>query len=108
MWFWAVAQYRCPFYYGLSAALTATDELVFSGGLDGVIRAFDIDTGEVLWRDETARPFDTVNGVKGHGGAIDVDGQSLADGWLYVQSGYAMFGQMPGNVLLAYRVAEPD
>ena len=39
-------------------------------------------------------------------GAIDVGGQVIADGWLYVQSGYSMFGQLPGNVLLVYRVAD--
>ena len=42
----------------------------------------------------------------GHGGAIDVSGQVLANGWLYVQSGYSMFGQLPGNVLLAYKIAD--
>ncbi len=102
-----MAQYRCSFYYGLSAALTATPELVFSGGLDGVIRAYDIKTGEILWQTGTAVPFETVNGIEGHGGAIDVDGQVLADGWLYVQSGYSMFGQLPGNVLLAFKVGDP-
>jgi polyvinyl alcohol dehydrogenase (cytochrome) len=99
-------QYRCSFYYGLSAALTATPELVFSGGLDGKLRAFDLETGEVLWQTETAKPFTTLNGIEGHGGAIDVDGQVVADGWVYVQSGYSMFGQLPGNVLLAYKVAD--
>jgi len=98
--------YRCSFYYGLSAATTATDELAFSGGLDGKLRAFDIASGDLLWQTETAQAFDTVNGVPGHGGAIDVSGQVVADGWLYLQSGYAMFGQLPGNVLLAYRVAD--
>jgi polyvinyl alcohol dehydrogenase (cytochrome) len=98
--------YSCSFYYGLSAALTSTDELVFSAGLDGRIRAFDIATGEVLWQAETAHAFAADNGVEGHGGAIDVSGQVLAGGWLYVQSGYSMFGQLPGNVLLAYRVAQ--
>jgi polyvinyl alcohol dehydrogenase (cytochrome) len=97
-------QYTCSFYYGLSAAATATTDLVFSGALNGVIRAFDIKTGDVLWEAETAVPFDTLNGVNGHGGAIDVDGQVIAGNWLYVQSGYSMFSQLPGNVLLAYRV----
>lgn len=101
-------QYRCSFYYGLSAALLATDELVFSAGLDGRIRAFDIATGELLWQAATASPFAADNGVSGHGGAIDVSGQVVADGWLYVQSGYSMFGQLPGNMLLAYKVATGD
>jgi polyvinyl alcohol dehydrogenase (cytochrome) len=57
-----------------------------------------------LWRRETAVPFEAGNGVAGHGGAIDVAGQVVADGWLYVLSGYSMFGQLPGNMLLAYKV----
>jgi polyvinyl alcohol dehydrogenase (cytochrome) len=97
--------YRCSFYYGLSAAAMATPELAFSAGLDGKLRAYDIETGDILWKVNTAHPFDAVNGIEGHGGAIDVGGQVLAGGWLYVQSGYSMFGQLPGNVLLAYRVA---
>ena len=100
--------YRCSFYYGLSSAVTATPELAFSGGLDGRIRAYDIATGQVLWQAETAVPVSADNGIEGHGGAIDVSGQTLADGWLYVQSGYSMFGQLPGNVLFAYRVAQGD
>jgi polyvinyl alcohol dehydrogenase (cytochrome) len=58
-----------------------------------------------LWQAETAKAFNAGNGVAGHGGAIDVSGQVMADGWLYVQSGYSMFGQLPGNMLLAYRVS---
>ena len=96
--------YKCSFYYGLSAAATATPELAFSAGLDGKVRAYDITTGEVVWKTQTALPFTASNGVTGHGGAIDVSGQVLADGWLYVQSGYSMFGQLPGNMLLAYKV----
>ena len=99
-------QYRCSFYYGLSAAITATPELAFSAGLDGKVRAFDLASGDILWQTETAKSFTTVNGVQGHGGAIDVGGQVVADGWLYVQSGYSMFGQLPGNLLLAYKVKD--
>lgn len=99
-------QYACSFYFGLSSALTSTDQVVFSGSLDGKVRAWDVASGELLWQTETARPFTGVNGVEGHGGAIDVSGQVLAGDWLYVQSGYSMFGQLPGNVLLAYRVKD--
>ncbi|KZX54824.1 dehydrogenase [Halioglobus sp. HI00S01] len=98
-------QYNCSFYYGLSSAATATEDLVFSGGLNGVLRAYAIKDGEVLWEYATATPVTTVNGVTGHGGAIDVDGQLLAGDWLYVQSGYAMFGQLPGNVLYAFKLS---
>jgi len=101
-------EYQCSYFYGLSAALSASSDLVFSGALDGKIRAFDHADGKLLWQSETAIAFETVNGVSGHGGAIDVAGQVLADGWLYVFSGYSMFGQLPGNVLLAYKVNEPE
>jgi polyvinyl alcohol dehydrogenase (cytochrome) len=99
-------QYSCSFYYGLSSAATATPELAFSAGLDGRIRAYDIETGDILWQAETAIPFAATNGIPGHGGAIDVAGQVIADGWLYVLSGYSMFGQLPGNMLLAYKVEQ--
>lgn len=96
--------YACSFYYGLSAAATVTDQLAFSAGLNGIIRAYDLGSGQVLWQAKTAEAVPTQNSVEGHGGAIDVGGQVIANGWLYVQSGYSMFGQLPGNVLLAYRV----
>ena len=96
-------QYKCSYFYGLSAAVTATPELVFSAGLDGKVRAIRGDNGEILWQTETAIPFAGSNGVNGHGGSVDVAGQVIVDGWLYVLSGYSMFGQLPGNVLLAYK-----
>jgi polyvinyl alcohol dehydrogenase (cytochrome) len=96
--------YQCSFYYGLSAAVTATAELVFSAGLDGEIRVFDRHSGEVLWSQNTAQPVSASNGIEGHGGAIDVGGQIVVGDWLYVSSGYSMFGQLPGNVLLAYKI----
>ena len=97
-------QYACSFFYGLSAAAITTDTLAFSAGLNGVLRAYDIDTGKILWRTESAQAFDSGNGITGHGGAVDVGGQVIAGDWLYLQSGYSMFGQLPGNVLLAYRL----
>jgi polyvinyl alcohol dehydrogenase (cytochrome) len=100
----ASKQFECSYYFGLSAAATATSKLVFSGGLDGKLRAFDASTGDILWQTETAKPFTAINGVKAHGGALDVTGPAFAGKWMYVQSGYGMFGQLPGNMLLAYRI----
>lgn len=99
-------RYACSWYYGLSAAPTAVPGLVFAAGLDGKLRAYDMDDGKILWKTDTAVPFKTVNGLKGHGGAIDVDGPVVGGGMLYINSGYSMFGQLPGNVLLAFEVAE--
>lgn len=99
---------ECGFFYGYSAAPASTDELVFIGSLDGKIRAFDAATGDVLWTDETVKAFETVNGVAAHGGAIDNSGPSVAGDMLFVPSGYAAFGQMPGNAFIAYRLAEEE
>ncbi len=59
------------------------------------------------------RAFTTIfcpdeNGVEGNGGAIDSSGAVVAGGWVFVNSGYGQFGQMPGNVLLAFGVGERD
>ncbi len=96
----------CPRQIGLSAAPTVVDGAVIAGSLDGNLRAFSTDSGEVLWEYDTRRPFDTVNGVGAHGGAMDSTGVQLVGRMLYAQSGYAMFGQMPGNVLIAFELKE--
>ena len=49
------------------------------------------------------RKFDTVNGVPGNGGAINSSPYVAANGMLFVVSGYARFGEAPGNVLLAFK-----
>ena len=95
---------ECSFYYGLSAAATAVNDVVFAPALDGRVRAFAATDGAELWRFETARPFDTVNGVEAHGGSIDVSGVQAAGRMVYVQSGYSLFGELPGNVLLAFEL----
>jgi len=51
---------------------------------------------------DTRRAYSATNGVDGHGGAIDVGGAMVAGDQLFVSSGYGMFGQMPGNMLLVY------
>jgi polyvinyl alcohol dehydrogenase (cytochrome) len=87
-----------------SAAPTMIEGVVFAGALDGYIRAYDSESGEVLWKYDTNQPYETVNGVKAHGGAIDGPGPVIANGMLFVNSGYGLFGQMQGNVLLAFSI----
>lgn len=87
-----------------SAAPVATPGIVWAGGLDGIIRAYDASNGNVLWLYDTVKDFDAVNGVKAHGGAIDGPPPVIANGMLLVSSGYGMFGQLAGNVLLAFAV----
>jgi polyvinyl alcohol dehydrogenase (cytochrome) len=83
------------------AAVTAIPGVVFAGSLDGHLRAHSTIDGSVIWEVNTARPFETVNGVKANGGAIDGPGAIVIDGMVFVNSGYSRQGGMPGNVLLA-------
>jgi polyvinyl alcohol dehydrogenase (cytochrome) len=85
-----------------SAALTAIPGVVFSGSLDGHLRAYSTRDGTVMWDVDTIRSYDTVNGVKASGGAIDGPGAVVSGGMVFVNSGYMRFGGAPGNVLLAF------
>jgi polyvinyl alcohol dehydrogenase (cytochrome) len=85
-----------------SAALTAIPGAIFSGSLDGHIRAYAAEDGKVLWDFDTIRDYQTVNGAKGKGGAIDGAGPVIVNGMVFVSSGYPRFGGLPGNVLLAF------
>lgn len=87
---------------GMSAAIISTPDLVFAGGLDGRISAYDAETGDTKWSYETWRSFDTVNGVDAHGGAIDTHGPLVIGDLLIVTSGYAGFGQGGGNTLIVF------
>ena len=87
-----------------SAAVTAIPGLVFSGGLDGHLRAYSTADGKIVWDMDTAGDYRTVNGVAAKGGSIDGGGAVIVDGILYVGSGSGFVGTMPGNVLLAYSI----
>ncbi len=87
-----------------SQAVTAIPGAVFAGSLDGHFRAFSSETGKILWDVDTAKEFQTVNGPAAKGGSLDGPGPVVAGGMVYVNSGYGMFGGMPGNVLLAFSV----
>ena len=87
-----------------SAAVTAVPGLVFSGGLDGHLRAYFADNGKIAWDQDTKGDYQTVNGVAGKGGSIDGGGAVIVDGTVYVGSGSGIFGGTPGNVLLAYSI----
>jgi polyvinyl alcohol dehydrogenase (cytochrome) len=87
-----------------SAAVTAIPGVVFSGGLDGHLRAYAASDGQIIWDVDTAQAYSTVNGVAAHGGSLDGPGAVVVGGMLYVNSGYANFGTAPGNALLAFSV----
>jgi polyvinyl alcohol dehydrogenase (cytochrome) len=85
------------------AAVTAIPGAVFSGSVDGHMRAYAAEDGRILWDFDTARNFETVNGVQGHGGSIDGPGAVVLKGTVYVNSGYSRQSGMPGDLLLAFQ-----
>jgi polyvinyl alcohol dehydrogenase (cytochrome) len=90
-----------------SAAPAVIPGLVFSGTMDGWLRAYDASTGKIVWAfSTTAQTYDTVNGVKDQpGGSIDGTGPTIAGGMLYTMSGFngaARTGGNGTNVLLAF------
>jgi polyvinyl alcohol dehydrogenase (cytochrome) len=87
-----------------SAAVTVIPGVVLSGSLDGHLRAYATGDGHIVWDVDTAQPYRTVNGLNAKGGSLDGPGAVVVDGLVYVNSGYGMFGGMPGNVLLAFSV----
>ena len=96
----------CPPGPGCSAAQasapTVIDKVVFAGSADGALRAYSVQDGHVIWSADTNGAFQTVNGVKAHGGSIIGPGAAIADGMLYIGSGYGSHAARGGNVLLAY------
>ena len=84
--------------------MTAIPGAVFSGSLDGHLRAYATGNGRIIWDVDTAREYQTVNGVKGNGGSIDGPGPLVVGGMLFTNSGYGVFGGAPGNVLLAFSI----
>ncbi|HEY1239261.1 MAG TPA: PQQ-binding-like beta-propeller repeat protein [Bryobacteraceae bacterium] len=93
---------RSPCSPAQAAAVTAIPGVVFSGSVDGHLRAFSTEDGRILWDFDTARDYQAVNGVRGKGGSLDGAGPVVAGGMLFVNSGYARNGGISGNVLLAF------
>ncbi len=91
---------------GLSAAIAINTDLAFTGSLDGVLEALDLETGEQVWSFDTWREFDSVNGTPTSGGTLDAHGPFLVDDLLIVSSGYGSFGQRPGNAFLVFQLQE--
>jgi len=88
---------------GQTAALTVIPGVVFSGGQDGVVRAFSTADGKQVWQFDTIRDFMTTNGVPAKGGAMGAPGPTIAGGMMFLGSGYTGLGNgRGGNVLLAF------
>ena len=86
------------------APATLIPGIVFSGSMDGHLRAYAEADGKIIWDFDTLPEFETVNGVKAHGGSLSATGPTVAGGMMFVNSGYGALGGMAGNVLLAFSV----
>ena len=87
---------------GFSAAISMTNDVIFTGALDGRFSAHSSKDGIKLWEFDTLGSFNTVNAVPAVGGSIDSAGPVIVDDWVFVNSGYSQHGQMAGNVILAF------
>jgi polyvinyl alcohol dehydrogenase (cytochrome) len=90
---------------GGAAPVTVIPGAVFSGSSSGTVYAYSTEDGHALWQFDTARDFDTVNGVSARGGNMSAAGPVVAGGMVFVPSGYSDLGSgARGNVLLAFGV----
>jgi len=92
---------------GISAAITAMPGAVLAGHMDGRLRAYDTETGKVLWEYDSTREVRAVDGSTARGGSFGGGaGPIVQDGMLFAASGYGIYFHMPGNVLLAFGLPE--
>ena len=89
---------------GISAAITAMPGAVFAGHLDGFVRAYDRDSGKVIWEFDTKQAVMAVNGITAKGGGMSGAGPAIADGHVIVNSGYGLYFHEPGNMLAVFAV----
>jgi polyvinyl alcohol dehydrogenase (cytochrome) len=84
-------------------ALAVIPGVVFSGSIDGHMRAFSTKDGAKLWDVDTGGTFKAVNAPTATGGSLSYGVEAIANGVLYVNSGAAGVHQ-PGNALIAFTV----
>ena len=94
---------NCATKYGFSAAPLTVDGAVIAATLGGEVMIFNGKTGALLKTLDTIGPKPTLNDIDGMGGSIDSHAISAGAGMVFINSGYASFGQTAGNVLIAYR-----
>lgn len=93
--------------HAFQQAATVIPGAVFAGSLDGHLRAYDTHSGALLWDYDTAHAYQAVNALPTDGGSLDLGGAVIADGTLFVNSGYGRLIGKPGNALLAFSVDAP-
>jgi polyvinyl alcohol dehydrogenase (cytochrome) len=87
---------------GNPAATSGIPGVVFTPSSDGTLRALSTTDGTLLWQYNTAREYETVNGVIAKGGNIGQAGATVAGGMVFIGSGYGTGNAGFGNALLAF------
>ncbi len=88
------------------AALSVVPGAVFGGYNDGWLRAFSTRDGAPLFSFDTARGYETVNGVPARGGQVSGYPVVIGRKALFVTSG-ASSVERPGNALLVFKAEQP-
>jgi polyvinyl alcohol dehydrogenase (cytochrome) len=82
-------------WHAQAQAVSVMPGVAFSGSMDGHLRAYSTIDGKILWDFDTAKAFQTQNGVRASGGPLDHGGATVVNGSVYINS---------GNALLAFSV----
>jgi polyvinyl alcohol dehydrogenase (cytochrome) len=90
--------------HAFQQAATVMPGAVFAGALDGHLRAYATNDGTLLWDYDTARSYQAVNALPTEGGSLDIGGGVIAEGMLFINSGYGRLIGKPGNALLAFSI----
>ncbi|HEX3948748.1 MAG TPA: PQQ-binding-like beta-propeller repeat protein [Steroidobacteraceae bacterium] len=91
----ACAAAEAPCSHAQTQAVTVMPGAVFSGSMDGHLRAYSTINGKILWDFDTVKTYQTLNAVRASGSPLDHGGATIVNGSVYVNS---------GNALLAFSV----
>ena len=80
------------------AAVSLIPGVAFAGSLDGHLRAYATDTGNIIWDFDTAREFEAVNGGEARGGSLNGAGPTIAStAWSMCSPATAVSGSCRGT-----------
>ena len=88
-------RWNTPVSRAPSHAVTAIPGALFSGSIDGHLRAYSTIAGKVVWDVDTARQYNSVSDVAATGGAPGHGGVIIVRGLIYLNA---------GNALLAFSI----
>ena len=71
--------------------------------VQAAMKAVERKTGKLAAQWDTARTFESINGIEGNGESVDNASIIAVNGLLLMNSGYGLFGQGAGNVMIAYK-----